>query len=173
MTKRVNDHRANRGYKWKEPGRMSFAEFSILVRQYVKEVLQIREQVQRAYNVFSSQGNICSDECDYLLASLRRMNAIVCTFRRLFEEPEGLPSVVTPLYYSLAAELCTVEKSVKRLIQLTVSFCSINRVVLNATVKQHYTIICSLEELLEVCENIRLCSRILLDQAHFPVSGPI
>jgi hypothetical protein len=164
MAKRVNDHR---GDEWQEPGRMSFTDFSTLVRQNVTEIMQVREQVQRAYDIFSSQGNIGFDECNYLLASLRRMNTTVCTFHQLFEAPGKLPAVVSFLYYSLAAELCSIEKQVKRVMLLIGSLCSINRVALHTAVKQHYTIISILKELLEICQNVRVQSQALLDQARF------
>jgi hypothetical protein len=167
MTKRVNSHPSNRRSDWKEPGKSSFAEFNLLVRQQVTEIIQSQEHVQRAYDLFRSRGDIGSDECDYLFASLRTINISLSTFYKTFEEPMNLPSVVRLLYYPLVAELLASEKLIKRTTQIARGFSSPSRVASNAVVKQHYTIIRSLEELLEACEAIRLYTQNMLDQARF------
>ncbi len=169
MTRRVSSHPSNRRYDWKESGKLSFAEFNLLVRQQVTEIVQSQEYIQYAYNLFRSRGDIGSDECDYLLISLYTMNESICTFYKIFDEPISLPSVVRPLYYPLVAELLASERLIKRTTQIAKSFCSPGRIVSNAVVKQHYTIVRCLEELLEACEEIKLYTQNMLDQARFQI----
>jgi hypothetical protein len=163
MTKQVSNH----SHEWIEPEKLSFTEFNILVRRQVMEVIQSREHVEHAYDIFSSRGGISSDECDYLFSSLHTMSTSICTFNSLFEVSRSLPPVIVPLYHPLAAELAASEKLIKRTMQITRNFSAPDQPVSSAVVKQHYTIIRNLEELLEACEEIKMRSQSMLDQARF------
>ncbi|QBD82982.1 hypothetical protein EPA93_46285 [Ktedonosporobacter rubrisoli] len=167
MAKRVNSHHSNRRYDWKEPEILSFVEFNLLVRQQVKEIIQSQEHIQRLCNQFSSSGEIGSDECDYLLTALHSIRIAICTFYRLFEEPGSLPAIVKPLYYPLLAELFASEMLIEKITQIARSFRLPGRLVSNTMVKQHFTLIHNLGELLETCENIKLFAQHMLDQACF------
>lgn len=167
MPKHISSYPSNRRYDWKEPGKLSFAEFNLLVRQHVAEIMESQEHIGRACHLFRSKGDISSDEADYLLVSLHTIIASICSFYRTFEAPMSLPAVVRPLYYPFVANLLASEKLIKRTVQIVRTFNSSGHRISTAVVKQHYKIVRNLEELLEACEEIKLTSQSMLDQARF------
>jgi len=154
-------------YEQEKPIRLSLMDFTVLVRQHVMEVTKAKNAVQRTYEVFSDQGNIWPYECDYLLTSLHIITTAVHGLYKLFEETELLPSVIVPLCYQLVGEICATEARICKLVLLAGAFRSNCRVVSSKSVRQHYTIICDLEALLQASENIILCSQFLFDQTRF------
>lgn len=170
MSEQVSSYPSDGRHSWKEPVKLSFADFNLLVRQHVAEIVQNQEYLQRARALFRSRGDISSDETDLLLVSLQAISNTICSFNRILEDPITLPSVVRPLCYPLVAKLFASEKLIKRTEQRVKAFRSSGRIISTAVIKQHYSIIHILEELLDVCEETKLSARSVLDQARFQIS---
>ena len=169
MIRRANDHSSNEDNQWTEPVKLSFAEFNLLIRQKALEIMREKTHVELAYDLFKSGTYIGSGETDHLLSCLISINISICSFRKIFEEPMNLPPVIISLYHPLVAKLLASEKLLNRTAQIIRDFCLTHRTISNTLVRQHYIILRNLEELLEGCEEIKLCTQHMLDQARFQI----
>ncbi len=167
MTEQMSRQWSGETYRRKERPQLLLADVILLMRRTIAEFRQAQPPIRQIYELFSNQGDIESDECDYLLSFLRMIRSTLQNLQSVFQDTNALPIAILPFCYSFVAELSIAETCIQRLTQNTKQFRSTCQTASRRTIRQQCMIIDDLEVLLEFSDNIVFQSQALLDNIRF------
>ena len=133
---------------------MSLAAFHSETRRHRRDINSAWNSVSDAHTLFSQEGDIWPDQCDYVSNLISTLSKPVQNFSALLDNASYLPAAAVPFRYSLIMTLHSVEDIIDELLMLIIRFRMLCPTPTSEMIKRRREIERKLDELEQGCEDI-------------------